>query len=314
MPTILDRDQYLEKMLSLPRPGGEEVLAFYEHRIGAICKDPALMLLPLDDHLVHRGDGVFETLKYLDGLIYQLDPHIERMKRSSSAIFLEPPCSWEEIRQLIIDVAKAGGKDKGLIRVLLGRGPGGFGIDPYECPTPSLYIAAYNLHVKPEEVFERGVTAFRSSIPAKQSYIAKIKSIDYLPNMLMKREAIEKKQDFGLCFNDFDFLAEGSTENVCLVDKNSIIVVPEFTNALAGTTLLRALELVKDEYTIQFKSVSEGEILEAKEFMAIGTTIDCLSIVRFNNKPISDVRPGPISKQLRRLLKEDHKANGTPIR
>ena len=189
-------------------------------------------------------------------------------------------------------MARAGGKDQGLVRILLGRGPGGFGIDPAECPMPSLYVVAYTLHPKPESVFARGVTAFRSSIPAKQSYMARIKSIDYLPNMLMKREAVERGYDFGLCFDDKGFLAEGSTENCCLVNREGTLVVPEFTNSLAGTTLLRAVELAQGEIDVTFTHIGEKDILQAKEFMVIGTTIDALSIVSYNNAPSAKARRG----------------------
>lgn len=310
---ILDGDQYFARMRALTRPGADDVLAFYEHRVGAVCRDPKLMLLPWDDHLVHRGDGVFETLKYLSGKLYQLDPHIERMQRSSAAIYLEPPCPWTEIRDLVIEVARAGEREQGLVRILLGRGAGGFGIDPYECPVPSLYIVAYGLHPKPESVFERGVTAFRSSIPAKQSYMARIKSIDYLPNMLMKREAVEKGFDYGLCFDDNGFLAEGSTENCCLVNQAGALVVPEFTNSLAGTTLLRAVELAKGQIEVVFTNIAEQDIQKAREFMVVGTTIDSLSIVKYNGEPIGDGAPGPVSRRLRELLRRDLEENGTPV-
>lgn len=307
---VLESDDYLQRMLAAPRPGAGKVLAFYDHRVGAVCRDGRLMVLPMDDHLVHRGDGVFETLKYLDGRIYQLDPHVQRMRRSSAGIHLEPPCSWDEMRQAVIEVARAGGKRQGLLRLLLGRGPGGFGIDPTECPVPSLYIVAYEFTPKPEAVFRQGVTAFRTSVPAKQSYMAKIKSIDYLPNMLMKREAMAKGYDFPFCFDEHGLLAEGSTENVCIVDQQGDLLIPEFTNALTGTTLMRALDLVKNEVNVRFGAVTEQDIYDAREVMVVGTTIDCLGVVRFNGKPIHDVRPGPVARRMRELLQQDLLENG----
>ncbi len=313
----LDRDDYLNRLLAAPRPGAEKVFAFYDARVGAVSLDPALMLLPLDDHIVHRGDGVFETLKYVDGKLYQLAPHISRMQRSCKAIFLEPPMPWEELGEVVREVCRAAiratGKDKGNVRILLGRGPGGFGISPYECPTPSCYVVSYAMNPKPESMYEKGATAFRASIPAKQSYMAKIKSTDYLPNMLISREAHEKQMDFGFCFDDHGFLAEGSTENVCLVNQHGQLVVPEFTNALAGTTLLRAVELLAKEITVVRRNVREEELYDAREIIAIGTTLDALPIVRYNGKPIHDVRPGPVAKRMRELLQEDLQRHGEDL-
>lgn len=313
MVKVADKQAYLDAMLSIERPGASEIHAFYEHRVGMICTDANVMLMPWDDHLVHRGDGVFEAMKFVNGKLYQLDPHLERMKRSSSSIFLEPPCSWEEIRELVQEVCRAGGKSSGMLRVFLGRGPGGFGVYPSECPETSLYIVAADLHLPKASFYEEGATAFKTSIPAKQSYLATIKSIDYLPNVLMKREAEEKGFNFPFCFDGDGFLAEGATENVCIVDHDGKLIIPEFTNALAGTTLMRAVDLVKHDIPIIFRGITEEEILEAREVIIVGTTGDAIPVVRFNGKPIHDVRPGPVAKRIRELLIQDLEDEGLPL-
>jgi branched-chain amino acid aminotransferase len=313
MVKVADSKAYMEAMLASDRPGSSEFHAFYEHRVGMICTDPGLMLMPWDDHLVHRGDGIFETMKFVGGKLYQLEPHMVRMQRSCEAIYLTPPCSWDEIRELILAVARAGKRETGMVRVLLGRGPGGFGIYASECPETSLYVVSYDLHPKPEHIYEEGVTAFKTSIPAKQSYLAAIKSIDYLPNVLMKREAEEKGYDFPFCFDRSGYLAEGATENVCMVDSTGRLIIPEFTNALAGTTLLRAVDLIKDEMSVTFRGISENELLEAREVIIVGTTGDAIPVVRFNGKPIHDVRPGPVAKRLRELLIRDLEETGIQL-
>lgn len=310
---VNDSDAYLEKLLQAPRPGIGEVTAFYDHRVGVIGTDPRLMLLPLDDHMVHRGDGVFETMKFVERKLYQLDPHVDRLMFSARSIFLEPPCPWEDLKTMIVDVARAADADQGMVRILLGRGPGGFGIDPRECPKAGLYIVAYALHPRPESAYEKGVTASRCSMPAKRGLMAKIKSVNYLPNVLMKREAVQSGCDYSLCFDDDGFLAEGAVENVCLVDAQGRLVVPELNNALTGTTLMRALDAVKDEMPVVFRQVAEDDVYLAREVILLGTTIDALSVVRFNKKPIHDVRPGPVSKKMRRFLIQDLRENGIAL-
>ncbi|PTN37748.1 aminotransferase class IV [Desulfonatronum sp. SC1] len=307
---VNDSDAYLERLLQAPRPGIGEVMAFYDHRVGAIGTDPRLMLLPLDDHMVHRGDGVFETMKFVERKLYQLDPHVDRLMFSARSIFLEPPCPWEDMKTMIVDVARAANTDQGMVRILLGRGPGGFGIDPRECPKAGLYIVAYALHPRPESAYEKGVTASRCSMPAKRGLMAKIKSVNYLPNVLMKREAVQAGCDYSLCFDDDGFLAEGAVENVCLVDAQGRLVVPELNNALTGTTLMRALDAIKDEMSVVFRQVTEDDVYLAREVILLGTTIDALSVVRFNKKPIHDVRPGPVSKKMRQFLIQDLQENG----
>jgi branched-chain amino acid aminotransferase len=140
--------------------------------------------------------------------------------------------------------------------------------------------------------------------------MAKIKSVNYLPNVLMKKEAVDKGYDFALCFDENGYLAEGCIENVIIVDDQGKIIIPDLSNALSGTTLMRALDLIKNETSFVFRSIQESEIYEAREVILLGTTLDAISVVRYNGKPLHDVRPGPVSKRLRQLLIEDIRKDG----
>ncbi len=313
MPPLLDFGEYLEKMLSVPRPGAENILAYYEHRIGAIGRDPRLLLLPLDDHLAHRGDGIFESLKYVDGRIYQLESHLERMQRSAVGIALSPPCSWEEIRELILAVAAAGGEKTGGIRVLLGRGPGGFGIDPAESPESSLYIVACRFTPKAESWYRQGLKGFRTSIPAKQDYLAKIKSANYLPNVLMMQEARERGKDVPFCFDEEGFLAESAVANICLVNSEGLLEVPEFTHALPGTTVRRALELLEGRVEWRMRRIREEDIFCASEVLVLGTGPGCAAVVEYEGRRIGSGGQGRRCLLLRSLIQKDLRDTGLPV-
>lgn len=302
---VLDTDAWVEKLLSTRRSVEGKVLAFYEHRMGAICKDPRLLLMPADDHLAHRGDGVFESMKYEGRRLYQLDAHLDRIERSARGIHLTPPCTRAVLREIVLDVARAADTENGCIRILLGRGPGGFGIDPAECPVPSLYVVAYSFSPKPESWYEKGVTAFRTSIPAKQGYLATIKNANYIPNVLMKLEARERGCDIPVSFDANDYIAEGPTENLCLVDKTGTLVVPEFTNALSGTTIMRVIDMVKDDMPVAFRQVREDELYTAAEVMVLGTTTECVSVVAFEGQTVGGGKPGPVARKFRELLRKD---------
>lgn len=310
---VYSSEEFLQKMLAIPRKCAPEILAFYEHRVGAICTDAQVMFAPLDDHLCHRGDGVFESVKYTEGRIYQLDAHLERMQRSAAGLFLTPPVSWERIRELVLETAAAGKDPLGQMRILLGRGPGGFGIDPFECPEASLYLIAYRFHAKPESWFENGLKGYRTSVPAKQPYMAKLKNTNYVPNMLMIREGREKGMDTPFCFDDMGYLAESAIANLCIVDASGTLSVPEFTSSLPGTTLLRALELLEGALPITFRRISEGEITSAREVILFGTGPDCVAITSYEGKKIGNGKAGPIAEKARKLIVEDIRATGAPI-
>jgi branched-chain amino acid aminotransferase len=313
MPQLLNTEEYLSRLMSLPRPGEQNILAFYEHRIGAVGRDPRLMLLPLDDHLAHRGDGIFETIKYADGRMYLLGEHLERMQASAGGIYLEPPCPWEEIRALILAVAAAGGEATGQMRVLLGRGPGSFGIDPTESPVSSLYIVAYRFTPKPESWYEKGLKGFRTGIPAKQGYLARIKNANYLPNVLMIREARALGKDVPFCFDEEGYLAESAIANICLVSSDGVLEVPEFTNSLPGTTVKRALKLLDGKVTHRMRRITEADISRASEVLMLGTGPDCVAVVDYEGLSIGGGRQGPMCALLRSLINEDIKNTGTPV-
>ncbi len=325
MPEILSSNDYIERILATRRPREDDILAFYEHRIGGICNNPRLMLLPLDDHLAHRGDGIFETLLYRHGRLYELEAHLKRMQSSAAGMFLEPPCAWSELAGIITAVARAGGEPDGLLRILIGRGPGGFGIDPRECPQSSLYVVAYRFTPKPESWYANGLRGFRTSIPAKQGYLAKIKNANYLPNVLMTREAGIKGYDVPFCYDEEGYLAESAIANLCMLDQSGTLLVPEFSNALAGTTISRLLALLKrgmPEQKYAFRKITEAEVKAARELMILGTTIGCASVVSYEDQPIGPDNgadgdfakgsPGPVAKRLRELLEADL-ANGDPV-
>ncbi|MDR0239183.1 MAG: aminotransferase class IV [Deltaproteobacteria bacterium] len=309
---VLNATDYLERMLAAPRPGSAKILAFLDYRVGAICNEPKLLLIPLDDHLCHRGDGVFETVSYRERRVLLLDAHLERLRNSAGALQLVPPCPWEELRALILDVARAGGVEQGSLRILLGRGPGGFGISPTECPTASLYIIAMHSSDLPETTYTKGFSACRSSIPAR-SYLAHIKNTNYLPNVLMTEEARRRGYDIPLSFDDKGNLAESAIANVGLVDAQGALAVPEFTHSLPGTTVLKALELAKTHMPVSTRPVPEEEIYAAREFLFFSTSPGCVPITSYEGRPIHDGQPGPVARLLRQSLREVLLREGTPL-
>ena len=311
---IGNEELYWSRIRTLLRPGEENFLAFYDHRLGAVFTNPRLMLIPLDDHLVHRGDGVFEAMRFEDGAIYQLDEHVGRLMRSAAAIDLPCPVSAEALAVLVRQVCVVSAAAEGNVLVFLGRGPGGFTLDTRECPEPSLYVVVKRFPRKAESFWENGVSAVRTRIPAKQGWMSQIKSVNYLPNVLMKKDAIDQGADYPLCFDDEGFLAEGSTENAVLVDRDGVFVVPELRNALMGTTLKRAMNLAAGFVPVATRPVPEDELYGCREIILLGTSIDAVSVVRYNGRVVADGRPGPVSRRLRELLVADRKAHGQPLR
>ncbi len=308
---LLDGDRWIEQWKNQQRP--DILLAFYDHSIGAICRDPKLMLIPVDDHLVHRSDGVFETLSYVNRRILSIDEHLARLMRSAKGIELAPACSLDSLREIVIEVAKASGQDSGSIRILMGRGPGGFSIDPAECRHSSLYVAAYHSPPTAQKNYEKGLTACKSKVPVKPPSLAKIKTTSYLHNVLMTMEAKKQGVDVVIGFDGDNYLAEAAIANIAMVDAKGTLVIPEFRNALAGTTILKLAELLKDTIAIETRPVYEDEMFTASELLLLGTGPGCIGIVEFEGKTIGTGTPGPVAAMLKKHIDEYHMSQGTPF-
>ncbi|MCB2193513.1 MAG: aminotransferase class IV [Deltaproteobacteria bacterium] len=319
---LLSPDEALERLKAQPRPWAGDYLAMYSNWLGGIVTEPWLMSVPIDDHLVHRGDGVFEATKCLNGRIYLFERHLERLKRSSTSIHLDLPLTRLELTALASAVVRAGGERECMLRIFLSRGPGGFTTNPYECPQAGVYIVASRIHPPSEEIYERGANLGVSQVPAKSGFFAGVKSCNYLPNVLLKREAITHGWDFAVCLDPSGYLAEGSTENMGLVDNDGVLLLPPPDNILEGTTAKRTVELAQglvergELAGVARRHLEIKELRTAAEVMLFGTTLDVLPVTRIDGKPVGSGEVGPMAKKLRALILDDIANNpemSTPV-
>ncbi len=310
---IISGEEWALRVKNTPRKAENFVTAFYEHRIGAICTDARQLRVPFDDHLVHRGDGIFESLTIAEHKVLELDAHVARLERSANKLKITPPLPYPELRQIILDVAKAGNAEHGSIKVLMGRGEGGLGISPKECPLASFYCVAAKGNPPAPSYWEKGITACKSAIPAKQAFLAQIKSTNYLPNVFMAQEAEEHGVNVSISFDDEGFLGEAAIANVGIIDKNNIFVLPHFKRTLPGTTALMAKSIAETYMKTEMRDIREEEIFTAKEFLLFGTGSQCVAITHYEGKPIADGVPMENAKKLQKLIYKRLIEEGTPF-
>ncbi|MCB0342238.1 MAG: aminotransferase class IV [Pseudobdellovibrionaceae bacterium] len=308
---VLSKSEATQKMMALTHDNQKNYLAMYSSWLGGIVKSPAFMWVPIDDHLVHRGDGVFEAFKVLNGNYFLLKEHLDRLERSSKAIQMELPMDRNSLVDVIKQVYAAAGPKDVLFRLYVSRGPGGFSTNPYECVASQIYIVATRYQPVVTEKYEKGVRVGRSDVPIKDGWMAKVKSCNYLPNVMMKKEAVDKGFDFTVSFTQEGLLGEGSTENIALVSEDDELLFPSFDHTLQGTTLKRlellAAELVKSGELVAVReaSISMQDIENAKEMMLIGTTLDVLPVVEFAGKAVGAGVVGPVARRCLDLLRKN---------
>lgn len=307
----LSFDQVVDRLLAMKQPHQKNYLAMYSSWYGGIITEPALMMVPIDDHLVHRGDGVFEAFKCVGGNIYGLERHLDRLESSARGSFLVPPLNREELVEAILATVRAANASDCFIRIFLSRGPGGFSTNPYECPKSQLYIMVCTLQLPPEEKYDLGVTLISSKIPIKKAYFANIKSCNYLPNVLMKKEAVDAGVDYTISLDEQGFLGEGATENIGIVTRGGELLVPRFGNILRGITVGRIMELARalvdsgNLTRVGEADITPEQAFEAAEILMFGTSFDVLPVVDYDGRKIGEGRPGPFFKKFLALIRED---------
>jgi branched-subunit amino acid aminotransferase/4-amino-4-deoxychorismate lyase len=318
----LDPPAFLAELLARRQPWQTHYHAMYSSLLDAVVTDPALMLLPVDDHLVHRGDGVFDAAKCLDGRLYNFDAHLARLLRSAAALRLSWPGGADELARLTRETIRAGGRRTCSVRLLLGRGPGSFSASPGDSAGASLHIVAHTLHRPFMEERPAGARVRRSRVPPKPPPLARVKHCNYLQNAMMKQEALDWEVDFTLGFDAAGHLTEGPTENAGIVTRDGELLFPRLDGILAGTTMARVMELAETLVAegvlnrVAHRHISEEDILRAEEMLVTGTTLDVVAVVEYEGRPVGSGRPGAVHARLSRLLEEDmtrNEARLTPV-
>ncbi|MGE3759774.1 MAG: aminotransferase class IV, partial [Pseudobdellovibrionaceae bacterium] len=151
-------------------------LAMYSSWLGGITKDPAFMQVPVDDHMVHRGDGVFEAIKTINGKVFLFHEHLDRLEKSAAQLLLPIPFPRKELESIVLETLRAAGEPNALIRLYVSRGPGGFTTNPYECVSSQLYIVVTKFKPIAAEKYLKGVKVAISKIPIKDPWFARVKS------------------------------------------------------------------------------------------------------------------------------------------
>ncbi|MFO7869991.1 MAG: aminotransferase class IV [Kiritimatiellia bacterium] len=312
-----DLDSFFLLAEKARRPFHDRYLAMYSNAWDGIVTDPVLMTVPFDDHVVHRGDGVFESLKCVNGAVYNMNAHLERLGRSAEALDLEPAGNMDEIGALVLETARAGGRRNCSIRVLVSRGPGSLGVSPADCPQTGLYVVAAVLKEPFMNTHPEGARVISSSIPVKRPEYARVKCCNYLPNVLMKKEALEREADFAAGFDDEGLLAEGATENMGIVTKDGRLLFPRLDGILRGTTMVRVLELAQELVcsgrlaAAEYSDITKKDMKEADEMLVVGTTLDVVAVKEFDGETIGAGQPGKIHSQLSGLLRRDIRSNSS---
>jgi 4-amino-4-deoxychorismate lyase len=307
---VLGADQVLSSLRALRERQPVKFSAFFSSQLGGVVTDPSLMVLPFDDHMVHRGHGIFDTAGLVNGRIYDLEAHLDRFFGSAERSKLKLAGSRAEMRDIIIRTAAVSGVRDGAIRYWLSSGPGNLDLTPAAGAEPGFFVMIFGGLSYPERWYTQGLRVMTTTYPIKPPLYAITKATNYLPNVLMQMEAKEAGLDNGVFIDEAGFVGESSNMNLAFVTADGVLRHPKFVQVLAGCTSLRLLELARslvgrDLAGVEVCDIPVDAARGAKEMLLLGSSIKVAPIVEWDGKPIGTGTPGPIARALLDLLEND---------
>ncbi len=255
------------------------------------------------DHGLLYGDGVFEGIRVYNSRVFELEAHIRRLYDSAKAIRLEIPMSRSELISAVEKTVEANGVIDGYIRLLVTRGVGTLGLNPFICKDSRLIIIADNIQLYPEELYEKGMKVI-SATTVRNHPLAippQVKSLNYLNNILAKIEALDYEVPEAIMYNHEGYVAEATGDNVFIVRDGVIYTPPAEAGSLEGVTRGVVIKLAKEEnLEVVEKNLTRFDLYVCDEFFLTGTAAEVIGIVEIDGRVIGDGKPGPITKLLRK--------------
>jgi len=259
------------------------------------------------DHGLLYGDGVFEGLRSYRGKVFRLDEHIRRLYESAKAIWLEIPMSPDEMCDAVNESVSINKIDDGYIRLVVTRGAGTLGLDPNRCSNPQVIIIADTISLYPKELYEKGLEIITVSVqrnhPAALS--PRIKSLNYLNNILAKIEGIQAGCIEALMLNHKGEVAECTGDNVFLVRQGVLQTPPLEAGILEGVTRDAVIEVAKEAgIEVREMPLTKHDVYVADECFLTGTAAEIIPVVRVDSRTIGTGKPGPMTRNLETRFKK----------
>ena len=263
--------------------------------------DKADAKISVYDHGLLYGDGVFEGIRIYDGKVFRLKDHVDRLFESARAIKLEIPLSREQMMRAIQDTVSANEKRNGYIRPIVTRGAGTLGLDPRRTSDPQVIIIVDDISLYPPELYEHGLEI--ATVATIRNHPAalnpRIKSLNYLNNIMAKLEGIQQGCLESLMLNHKGEIAECSGDNIFLVKAGVLYTPPIDAGILKGITRDVVIELARDaKVRVEEVALTRHDVFVADECFLTGTAAEIIPVVKCDGRVIGSGKPGPVTRQL----------------
>ncbi|MDX1964104.1 MAG: branched-chain-amino-acid transaminase [Pirellulales bacterium] len=259
------------------------------------------------DHGLLYGDGVFEGLRSYGGKVFRLEQHLDRLWASARAIMLEIPLSRPALAKAVNDTVALNKIQDGYVRLVVTRGAGSLGLDPHKTSHPQVIIIADAISLYPDEFYQKGLEIITASTirnhPAALS--PRIKSLNYLNNILAKLEGLQAGCVEALMLNHKGEVAECTGDNIFLVKNSAVLTPPLDAGILEGITRDAIMELArKAGYEVREPALTRHDVYTADECFLTGSAAEVIPVVKVDQRPIGNGTVGPVTRDLLERFKK----------
>jgi branched-chain amino acid aminotransferase len=254
------------------------------------------------DHGLLYGDGVFEGIRAYSGRVFRLKQHVDRLYESAKGIHLEIPMPRTAMADAIKQTLASNNLSDAYIRVVVTRGAGSLGLDPRRTTDPQVIIITDKIALYPPELYEHGLKIITAATTRNHPNAVnpRIKSLNYLNNILGKIEATQAGCLEALMLNHKGELAECTGDNVFVVQHGRIHTPSSDSGILEGITRAAVIELARAAgYDVIERTMDRLDVFKAEECFLTGTAAELIPVVECDGRVIGDGRPGPITRELR---------------
>jgi branched-chain amino acid aminotransferase len=269
--------------------------------IGGKLVDKEQAAISVYDHAFLYGDGVFEGIRVYGGKVFLLAEHIERLYESARAIRLEIPMSKVDLTAAVNSTVAVNGLSEGYVRLVITRGAGYLGLDPRKTANPQIIIIADTITLYPPETYQQGLKLVTASTIRNhpQALSARIKSLNYLNNILAKIEGIDGGCVEALMLNHKGEVAECTGDNIFIVHRGMLKTPPVDAGILEGITRNAVIRLARDaKIAVAETTLLRHDIYVADECFLTGTAAEVVPVTSLDGRPIGNGKPGPVTKDL----------------
>ncbi len=263
--------------------------------------DKAQAVVSVFDHGLLYGDGVFEGIRVYNGKVFLLEEHVDRLYESAAAIRLEIPMTRPDMAAAVRDTAGANGIADGYVRLVVTRGAGTLGLDPKKTANPQIIVIADTISLYPHEMYEQGLKLITASTIRNhpQALSPRIKSLNYLNNILAKVEGSDAGCVEALMMNHLGHVAECTGDNIFIV-KNGILSTPSTDSGiLEGITRNCVIRLAREAgIEVRETTLIRHDIYVADECFLTGTAAEVIPATSLDGRVIGDGKPGPVTRNL----------------